>query len=262
MTASPKSATYIVTYQLAYCSHQYVDLCAECADGDAHECGVLGPVSHGAHRGYCAGAAHGTDARANRADARAYHTATVAAARGSEPCAPEEAGFYACPTSSSATTTASVPRPTGGDLAVPVCAACARWIDSYHAARAAGLDDADAAERADADAADGDADPACGEHDFVPGPGGCRENPGIFALGGTTIASVATCECGAQRRDTYYGCQRAPGDVDHYTVTEVGDDPADSTRICSECDEPVGDCPCGDEDDADDADDADDEVVA
>ena len=51
----------VVTYQLAYLSHRHVSLCAACVSRDDHEQGVLGPVSHGAHRGACDGANHGRD---------------------------------------------------------------------------------------------------------------------------------------------------------------------------------------------------------
>jgi len=50
----------VVTYQLAYLSHRHVSLCAACVSRDDHEQGVLGPVSHGAHRGACEGRRHGS----------------------------------------------------------------------------------------------------------------------------------------------------------------------------------------------------------
>lgn len=85
-------------------------------------------------------------------------------------------------------------------------------------------------------------------HDFQPGPGGCDDNPGVWSLGGTTLSFLSTCECGAERHEKSYGSQRNPGEIDYYAITEAGDDPQDSTRICTACDIPVEDCPCGDPD--------------
>lgn len=48
----------VITYQLAYLSRIHVSLCAACVERDDHDCGSLGPVSHGRHRGGCDGARH------------------------------------------------------------------------------------------------------------------------------------------------------------------------------------------------------------
>lgn len=55
-------AKQVVTYQLAYITSREVSLCAECVERDDHDCGVLGPVQHGQHRGYCDGCARKAEA--------------------------------------------------------------------------------------------------------------------------------------------------------------------------------------------------------
>ncbi len=47
----------VITYQLAH-ETTTVDLCDACADRDDHDCGSLGPVEHGLHRGSCQGKHH------------------------------------------------------------------------------------------------------------------------------------------------------------------------------------------------------------
>jgi hypothetical protein len=47
----------VVTYRLAYLDRE-VSLCASCVEHDDHDCGSIGPVRHGLHRGDCAGAMH------------------------------------------------------------------------------------------------------------------------------------------------------------------------------------------------------------
>lgn len=49
--------TKVVTYQLAYLSDRTVDLCPDCAVDPRviDRVGVLGPCSHGLHRGQCEG---------------------------------------------------------------------------------------------------------------------------------------------------------------------------------------------------------------
>jgi hypothetical protein len=49
--------TTVATYQLAYLSGQ-VSLCDDCVERADHECGALGPVLHGDHRGECQGRKH------------------------------------------------------------------------------------------------------------------------------------------------------------------------------------------------------------
>lgn len=48
----------VITYQLAYLSHHYVSLCRACADRHERDFGALGPVSLGAHWGYCESPRH------------------------------------------------------------------------------------------------------------------------------------------------------------------------------------------------------------
>jgi hypothetical protein len=45
--------------------------------------------------------------------------------------------------------------------------------------------------------------------------GGLKENPGVWATGGTTICVTQVCvHCGAYRKSIYYGAQREPGQCD------------------------------------------------
>ena len=62
------------------------------------------------------------------------------------------------------------------------------------------------------------ADPDC-EHEFTAeGEGGCDENPGVYALGGTRYSSRSHCKhCGLIRTKVSVGRQRNPGE--HDTVT-------------------------------------------
>jgi hypothetical protein len=61
------------------------------------------------------------------------------------------------------------------------------------------------------------ADPDC-EHEWTADEeheGGCRENPGVWSLGGTTLRFADHCLlCGLQRIRTEYGSQRNPGEAD------------------------------------------------
>jgi len=59
------------------------------------------------------------------------------------------------------------------------------------------------------------ADMTC-EHEWTSaGEGGCTENPGVWALGGTTIRISDHCQhCGLQRTRTLLGSQRNPGEHD------------------------------------------------
>ena len=44
---------------------------------------------------------------------------------------------------------------------------------------------------------------------------GCRENPGVWALGGTTIGAEMRCRrCDLRRHETRHGSQRNPGECD------------------------------------------------
>lgn len=48
----------VVTYQLAYVTDMRADLCDACVKHNDHDCGVLGAIQHGLHRGTCDGARH------------------------------------------------------------------------------------------------------------------------------------------------------------------------------------------------------------
>jgi hypothetical protein len=51
--------------------------------------------------------------------------------------------------------------------------------------------------------------------------GGCTQNPGVFSLGGTTMAFVSICSrCGIRKTRIDYGVQKNPGDVDHTKYEE------------------------------------------
>lgn len=65
-------------------------------------------------------------------------------------------------------------------------------------------------------------EPACVDgHDHEwsgAGLGGCRENPGVWSKGGTTIVQRRACEhCGTVRTSTAFGSQRNPGQRDVVT---------------------------------------------
>ena len=53
----------VTSYQLARISNVHVDLCHRCAAAADHDCGELGPVARGPHRGQCHGAKHSAPAR-------------------------------------------------------------------------------------------------------------------------------------------------------------------------------------------------------
>lgn len=55
---APRTSRRVVTYRLAYLSDRRVDLCDACVEADDHDCGTLGPVSHGRHEGDCDGRHH------------------------------------------------------------------------------------------------------------------------------------------------------------------------------------------------------------
>ena len=51
---------------------------------------------------------------------------------------------------------------------------------------------------------------------------GCRENPGVWSLGGTTIGAETRCRrCDLRRHETWYGSQRNPGQCDSVYYTEA-----------------------------------------
>lgn len=61
------------------------------------------------------------------------------------------------------------------------------------------------------------ADPEC-EHEWAATlevEGGCDDNPGVFALGGTALEIHDHCEvCGLRRKRHFVGSQRNPGETD------------------------------------------------
>jgi hypothetical protein len=62
-------------------------------------------------------------------------------------------------------------------------------------------------------------EPACADghdHEWTgEGTGGCRENPGVWSRGGTTIVQVRRCKhCDVTRMSVSYGSQRNPGQHD------------------------------------------------
>ena len=58
------------------------------------------------------------------------------------------------------------------------------------------------------------------DHDWQ-GVGGCRENPGVQSLGGTTIEITRRCRaCGIVEVSRYVGSQRNPGECDRRSYAE------------------------------------------
>jgi hypothetical protein len=53
----------VTSYQLARISNVHVDLCHRCATAADHDCGDLGPVARGPHRGQCHGVKHSAPVR-------------------------------------------------------------------------------------------------------------------------------------------------------------------------------------------------------
>lgn len=65
----------------------------------------------------------------------------------------------------------------------------------------------------------------CAPFDLV---GGLKENPGVWSLGGTTIHTITVClHCGMYKKETHYGAQRDPGQLDKVEYTP-GDDESHS----------------------------------
>lgn len=66
----------------------------------------------------------------------------------------------------------------------------------------------------------GEEDRSCGASPDVhswssEGEGGCRENPGVWSTGGTSMRFRSTCRrCGLSRTESVTGMQRNPGDHD------------------------------------------------
>jgi hypothetical protein len=63
--------------------------------------------------------------------------------------------------------------------------------------------------------------PSPDDHDWSSqGEGGCRENPGVWSHGGTTLSFRRHCQdCGLQRLEVSLGAQRNPGDHDTVDYT-------------------------------------------
>ncbi len=82
--------------------------------------------------------------------------------------------------------------------------------------------------------------PDC-DHDWTSeGEGGCRENPGVWSTGGTTMEFHTHCRrCGLHRAETEKGSQRNPGDHDTTFYTQPG-------SWCSECESEHRNCEAAD----------------
>lgn len=68
--------------------------------------------------------------------------------------------------------------------------------------------------------------PEAAEHDWTSEyEGGCRENPGVWSTGGTSMLFVSHCRhCGMERREVSRGMRRNPGERDSITYSEPGAD--------------------------------------
>jgi hypothetical protein len=64
--------------------------------------------------------------------------------------------------------------------------------------------------------------PEADEHDWTAEfEGGCRENPGVWSTGGTSMLFTCRCRCcGMERRTHTTGPQRNPGECDTTTYSE------------------------------------------
>ena len=63
-----------------------------------------------------------------------------------------------------------------------------------------------------------------GHHWSSAGEGGCAENPGVWSMGGTTLAFRAHCtRCGLVRETLARGRQRNPGEGDEIAYTPARD---------------------------------------
>jgi hypothetical protein len=63
MISATQQPTIVTSYQLIRVSNVHVDLCHRCATAADHDCGELGPVARGPHRGQCHGAKHAAPVR-------------------------------------------------------------------------------------------------------------------------------------------------------------------------------------------------------
>lgn len=64
--------------------------------------------------------------------------------------------------------------------------------------------------------------PEADEHEWTSEhEGGCRENPGVWSTGGTSLLFVSRCRhCGMERHEHHLGTQRNPGEHDSITYGE------------------------------------------
>jgi hypothetical protein len=71
-------------------------------------------------------------------------------------------------------------------------------------------------------------EPDCpsGEHDWTSEhEGGCRENPGVWSTGGTSMVFIARCKhCGMERIERTTGSQHNPGECDTTEYSEPDQD--------------------------------------
>lgn len=66
--------------------------------------------------------------------------------------------------------------------------------------------------------------------------GGCKENPGYWSTGGTTTVQVSHClKCNVSKKETKFGAQRNPGQMDlvEYRVLRHDIDPNTSSQLDS-----------------------------
>jgi hypothetical protein len=77
------------------------------------------------------------------------------------------------------------------------------------------------------------------DHDWTSeGEGGCDENPGVWATGGTSMTFASHCrKCGLHRTEHHTGSQRNPGEHDTVEYEMPG-------SWCPECERE--ECECGD----------------
>lgn len=84
------------------------------------------------------------------------------------------------------------------------------------------------------------------EHDWTSeGEGGCRENPGVWSTGGTSLRIASHCRtCGLHRTWHIVGSQHNPGECDTVSYEMPN-------RWCEEC-QSSGKCSCAKDDETDD----------
>ena len=77
------------------------------------------------------------------------------------------------------------------------------------------------------------------DHDWTSdGEGGCRENPGVFSRGGTTMTFDSHCRrCGLHRHSATPGSQRNPDDHDTVFYEMLDDETISAHRAAGDMDE-------------------------